>query len=109
MSQKPSHDYQDVLLEAEVAPSQRTRFEKEYERRTGQTPRIGRYYQIQRNKFGAELRVYFNVSEKTAATLEKEFNVERRSGGYRGDREFRINTQKFFWRMVSLGYRLGTN
>lgn len=108
MSRKTSR-YKNVLLEAEVAPSQRTKFQEEYKQRTGQAPRLGKYYQLQRNKFGAELRVYFDASEKTVTRLKTKFTVERRAGGYHGDREFRINTQNFFWHMVKRGYRLGEN
>lgn len=51
-----------LLLEAEVAPSGNTRFQKRYLAATGTavSPGAPEYYQSQNNKWGAELRAYFN-------------------------------------------------
>lgn len=100
----------DVFLEVEV-PSKRSRsFEQRYEAITGVAPTIGNGYQIQENKWGLEVRVYFNCEED----LEDEFtsvdvHVERGGRPYKANRIYRVNDREFFWALVNNGYRLGEN
>jgi len=105
-----SNKLNDVFLEAEVNPKGTGRFEEEYREITGQTPALGDGYQHQKNKWGRELRVYFNCVED----LEDEFTsldvyVEQGERPYRNEYQYRTNNPDFFWALVRLGYQLGKN
>lgn len=100
----------DVVLEVEVNPKGCTNFEGDYALLTGVTPVVGDHYQLQPNKWGRELRVYFNTTED----LSDEFTnigvyVEEGGRPYRGQWRYRINDREFFWAVVRAGYRLGIN
>ncbi|MGY0561104.1 hypothetical protein ACW7G2_10360 [Luteimonas sp. A277] len=100
----------DVLLEAEVKPESKAQFEAEYHALTGQMPTEGAHFQPQPNKWGAELRVYFNCE----VDLSDEFadlgiSVEEGARPYRSRWRYRINNNEFFWALVTAGYRLGPN
>lgn len=100
----------DVLLEAEVSPEKQNQFEADYYALTGQMPTEGAHYQAQPNKWGAELRVYFNSD----TDLSDEFsalhiNVEEGRRPYHSQCRYRVNNNDFFWELVKSGYRLGGN
>lgn len=100
----------DVLLEVEVNPSGASRFEDEYREITGDPPTPGSGYQQQKNKWGREVRVYFNSEEN----LKDEFTsidvcVDHGQRPYRDQWRYRTNNSDFFWELVRRGYRLGRN
>ena len=101
------------LLEAEVAPRGQASFRKRYKAATGLsvTPGRPKHYQNQPNKWGAELRVYFN-DHGTAATLAASgFHVEYPRRGYMaGKYRYRVNDKGLWWALVEDdGLRLGPN
>jgi hypothetical protein len=100
-----------LLLEAEVAPSARARFESRYLAATGVavTPGNPRHYQNQPDKWGAELRVYFNDPGMAAVLHAKGVHVESNRRGYKsGEYRFRFNDNKLWWKLVvDYGLRLG--
>jgi hypothetical protein len=110
-SQAPS--IRDVLLEAEVASTKHSEFEERYSRATGQTVSPGRpsHYQDQPNKWGAELRVYFNDADLAAKLSARGMNVENRVTGYlSGAYAYRVNDNDYWWQLVERdGLRLGRN
>ena len=102
-----------MLLEAEVAPNVFNQFEARYRAATGQniSPGTTPHYQEQTNKWGAELRVYFNDSAVASTFRSAGFNVEVRSTGYlSGEYRFRVNNSDLWWKLVeSRGLTLGQN
>ncbi len=102
-----------VLLEAEVAPGSQSRFEKRYHAATGVSVSPGSppHYQSQGNKWGSELRVYFNDLAMAASLSAVGLNVEKARSGYRsGEYRFRVNDNRFWWKLVETsGLRLGLN
>lgn len=102
-----------LLLEAEVSPGGRTRFESRYQAATGTAVSPGRpeHYQIQGNKWGAELRVYFNDHAMATALKASGIHVEGPRKGYKsGEYSYRFNDNKLWWKFVeNEGMRLGLN
>jgi hypothetical protein len=102
-----------ILLEAEVSPSSQTRFQKRYLAATGVsvTPGSPPHYQSQSNKWGSELRMYFNDHAMAATLSALGLTVERGRNGYRsGEYRFRVNDNKLWWKLVETsGLRLGLN
>lgn len=102
-----------ILLEAEVAPGSQTRFANRYLAATGVSVSPGSppHYQSQRNKWGSELRVYFNDPAMAASLSAVGLNVEQGRNGYRsGEYRFRVNDNRFWWKLVETsGLRLGLN
>ncbi|MBK9496140.1 MAG: hypothetical protein IPO08_16840 [Xanthomonadales bacterium] len=102
-----------VLLEAEVAPRGRTRFEGRYLAATGivVSPGTPEHYQTQINKWGAELRVYFNDHAMATALKASGVTVEGPRRGYKsGEYRYRFNDNKLWWKLVETqGLRLGLN
>lgn len=102
-----------LLLEAEVAPSAKTRFERRYQAATGTavSPGSPEHYQSQSNKWGAELRVYFNAPAMAAALKASGVHVEGPRRGYKsGEYKYRFNDNKLWWKLVEdQGMRLGLN
>jgi hypothetical protein len=103
--------YGRILLEVEISPKSLESFRTRYRGITGRAPRIGQFLQVQDNKWGAECRAYFDTDAGTFRRLRRRgFHIEQRQGrGYRGDYEYRINSQAFFWELIGHGYRLGPN
>jgi hypothetical protein len=102
-----------LLLEAEVAPSAQARFEKSYKTATRQTVSPGHpeHYQNQPNKWGSELRVYFNDPGMAASLEASGVHVEHRQKGYKaGEYRYRFNDNGLWWKLVKdYGMRLGPN
>ena len=102
-----------VLLEAEVAPSGKARFEKRYQAATGSavSPGMPEHYQSQKNKWGAELRVYFNDPAMAMVLKASGVNVEGPRRGYKsGEYKYRFNDSRRWWKLVEdEGLRLGLN
>jgi hypothetical protein len=100
----------DVVLEVEVNPNGAGRFEERYQAITGESPELGIGYQHQENKWGLEVRVYFNSD----VDLSDEFttidvHVEQGARPYRQRWVYRVNDREFFWALIDDGYRLGEN
>jgi hypothetical protein len=100
----------DVVLEVEVNPNAAARFESRYSAAAGSNPRLGVGYQHQPNKWGLEVRVYFN----SPIDMSDEFTsvdvyVEQGKRPYRKRWTYRLNDREFFWALVDAGYRLGEN
>lgn len=113
MSRFPTLDTDGFLLEAEVAPKGHAEFEARYSAATKRivSPGSPIHYQNQSNKWGAELRVYFN-NDDVAATLRKAgLHVEHPRLGYKsGDYKYRANDNELWWELVeSHGLHLGLN
>lgn len=102
-----------LLLEAEVAPGAKARFEKRYQAATGiaVSPGAPEWYQSQSNKWGAELRGYFNDPAMAAALQAYGVHVEGPRSGYKsGEYSYRFNDSKLWWKLVEdQGMRLGLN
>ncbi len=102
-----------LLLEAEVAPSGRARFEKRYQAATSiaVSPGSPEHYQSQSNKWGAELRVYFNDHAMATAFRASGVHVEGPRNGYKsGEYRYRFNDNSLWWKLVEIeGLRLGPN
>ncbi len=102
-----------LLLEAEVAPSGKTRFENRYQAATGYavSPGNPEHYQSQSNKWGAELRVYFNDDAMATTLKAYGVHVEGPRKGYKaGQYRYRFNDNKLWWKLVeNQSLRLGLN
>lgn len=102
-----------ILLEAEISPQQQHQFEMRYHAATGNFISPGQpvEYQSQNNKWGAELRIYFNDPELAGKFREKGFHVEFHSQAYRSDKFiYRINNNDLWWELIEEhGLRLGMN
>jgi hypothetical protein len=102
-----------LLLEAEVARKAQTRFEKRYAKATGiaVSPGEPRYYQDQPDKWGAELRVYFNDPGMAASLEAMGVHVEFPRKGYKaGEYRYRFNDNNLWWKLVEeYALRLGPN
>lgn len=102
-----------LLLEAEVPPKSQSRFEKRYEAATKHAvlPGKPKHYQNQPNKWGTELRVYFNDPGMAASLTAVGKHVEHPRRGYQaGKYQYRVNDNKFWWKLVEeSGFRLGMN
>jgi hypothetical protein len=100
-----------LLLEAEVAPRAQVKFAHRYHAATGQAVTTGSpvHYQNQPNKWGAELRVYFNDPGMAVALATEGYHVENSLKAYQGQNyRFRINSKKLWWALVeNHGLRLG--
>ena len=103
-----------LLLEAEVSPNKKSSFEKRYQKATGKIVSPGKpgHYQSQSNKWGAELRVYFNNRAMATALKASGVHVEgpSRKGYKSGEYRYRFNNSKLWWKLVEeQGLRLGLN
>lgn len=103
-------DATDVVLEVEVNPNAVCEFESWYQAETGLKPKLGVGYQRQPNKWGLEVRVYFN----TEVDMSNEFasigvHVEQGKRPYRKRWVYRLNNRTFFEKLIAAGYRLGQN
>lgn len=102
-----------VLLQAEVAPGQQREFEHHYQAVTGVavTPGNPSHYQSQPNKWGSELRVYFNDKSLVSNIESLGVNVEGPRNGYMSNQySFRFNDNDLWWALVEHhGLRLGPN
>lgn len=102
-----------ILLEAEVARRSQPRFEHRYAAATGTHVKPGNpeSYQNQPNKWGSELRVYFNDDGMRIVLEAKGVHVESRRTGYKSDQyRYRVSDNKLWWALVeNNGLRLGVN
>jgi uncharacterized protein YutD len=103
----------ELLLEAEVVESNRDVFEERYFKATGIELQPSEHYQIQPNKWGIELRGYFN-DDNLAKELNKKIHVEgveNQRSGYRSvEYKYRFNDVELWWKLVeNHGLRLGLN
>jgi hypothetical protein len=102
-----------MLLEAEVAPNGKARFEKRYLTATGiaVSPGSPEHFQCQGNKWGAELRAYFNDHAMATVLKASGVHVEGPRRGYKsGEYRYRFNNNKLWWSLVEgQGLRLGLN
>ena len=102
-----------LLLEAEVAPGAQSKFEKRYHKATGVavTPGSSQHYQDQPNKWGAELRVYFDDPGMAVSLEAHGAHVEYPRKGYMaGKYRYRFNDNNLWWKLVEVyGLRLGVN
>lgn len=113
MAKSVSRAKLDIFLEAEVAPNSQSRFEKRYFAATkvSVSPGSPEYYQSQANKWGTELRIYFNDPGMAATLSATGTHVERGRKGYRsGQYVYRVNDNNLWWKLVEQqGLRLGLN
>lgn len=100
-----------ILLQAEVAPRVQARFEARYQLATGLpvTPGNPVHYQNQPNKWGEEVRIYFNDPGMAVTLAVAGYNVENSLKAYQGQNyRFRVNSKKLWWALVEdHGFRLG--
>jgi hypothetical protein len=96
-------------FQAEVPPQSQANFEEKYFMLTGARPQVGRdgYFPISivttYDKWGPELRIYFPDSGRR---LEFPSGVDVRGGHAPG--MLRINNNDFWWKLVRVGFRLGS-
>lgn len=111
MSRFASLGNHGLLLEAEVSPRGQARFQKRYKAATKHTVLPGKpqHYQSQPNKWGAELRVYFNDPGMAVSLAAVGKHVEHPRKGYMaGQYLYRVNDSKLWWELVEVhGLRLG--
>ncbi len=92
-----------------MPPASQDGFESNYEAATGTqaVPGENGYFPIEvqqaNDKWGSELRVYMPADQE----LELPPGVEVRSGNKPGI--VRINNNQLWWRLVRMGFRLGTH
>jgi len=102
-----------LYLEAEVVSNKQQGFETRYQAATGSTisPGSPQAYQSQNNKWGAELRIYFNDTTIESTLRASGLTVETHNSGYKsGEFSFRVNNNDFWWFLVeSLGATIGQN
>lgn len=106
--QIPAHD---VYLEAECAERRVPKFVDEYWAVTGVYLRPYIDFQVQKDKYGLEGRIYFNSSpDQVAAVRRAGFTVQGpRSRGYLSDKyKYRIDHNDVFWELIRAGHRLRT-
>ena len=100
-----------LFLEAEVAPSGQINFQNRYQSATALVVSPGNpsHYQNQKDKWGAELRVYFNDSSFYDHLKKCGLHVEFPRKGYKsGAYSFRLNNNECWWELVEdHGFRLG--
>jgi hypothetical protein len=105
--------FSGFLLQAEVAPGGQSGFEDRYLSATGDvvSPGHPQHYQSQDNKWGAELRVYFNDPAIISTLNSKSIHVEAGRDGYlSGSYMYRVNNNEWWWELVEVhGLRLGVN
>ena len=101
-----------VWLEAEVHKHKQSEFSQRYLTATGEfvCPGDPLQYQDQPNKWGAELRIYFNMDEDDLSSLRSKYSVEEKRGYLSNRFQYRINDNNLWWQLVEdYGYRLGPN
>lgn len=102
-----------ALLQAEVPSTQQKDFEARYLKATGiAVSPVGQdHYQNQPNKWGAELRVYFNGRDLADSLEALGVHVEGPRSGYMSSQySFRFNDNALWWALVEqYGLRLGPN
>lgn len=100
-------------LEAEITPNRQDDFQDRYHKATGTSVTTGSHpsYQQQSNKWGAELRVYFNDESARTHFESNGINVEANRSGYKsGEYSYRVNNNDVWWELVeTVGLRLGSN
>ena len=111
MSKFAAQGKHGLLLEAEVAPSQQLAFEVRYLQATKRAVKPGttNHYQSQKNKWGSELRIYFNDPGMAVSLAVSGLHVEYSRKGYRAQTyHFRVSDNDFWWKLVEQhGLRLG--
>ncbi len=97
----------ETKLDAEVPEKARERFEKRYYNLTGvrPIPDNHNYYILHpdADKWGVELRIYFIANDNVPRPLNR-MKVTPRPGTKYNDR---INDNKFIWKLIEYGFRLG--
>jgi len=98
-------------FDAEVSKSSQPDFEHHYYLATGQRirPNITADYFSIDNKWGAELRIYFNAREVAIAFRKEGVHVEEWPP-FRSEYRYRINLSRVWWDLVERwGFRIGIN
>jgi len=95
-------------LDIETHPRRRQSLEHRYSHATGQTIDVGNpnYYvwEPSTNKWGSELRIYFNGDLSYMPAALQDIRVDPRPGfGY----EHRVNNNNFVWDLIDYGFLLG--
>lgn len=98
----------NTKLDVETHPRTRQKFENNYFQRTGEVPiedNVNYYiWDETTDKWGSEMRLYFNGNLSTMPTLLREIRVSSRPGsGY----DHRVNNNEFVWRLIDHGFLLG--
>lgn len=98
----------NTKLDVETHPRTRQKFENNYFQRTGEVPiedNVNYYiWDETTDKWGSEMRLYFNGNLSTMPTLLREIRVSSRpSSGY----DHRVNNNEFVWRLIDHGFLLG--
>lgn len=102
-------DFRALLLEVEINPKFKDEFEQDYSQRTGEVVQPNDFYLIQKNKWGRELRIYFDADSDIATHFEDQgYNVETTFARH-PEYQYRISSKDLFWELVEYGYRLGEN
>ncbi|MFA5423323.1 MAG: hypothetical protein WC374_05645 [Phycisphaerae bacterium] len=96
----------NTKLDVETHPRRRASFETEFEQLTGIRPEVDNHnyyvWDEEANKWGTELRIYFNNSENASAALRNMIVSPRPNFGYNA----RINNNSFVWRLIEYGFLL---
>ncbi len=109
MSNRIYSQFTELLLEVEVRPNLAEKFINQYAEITGLRVAPNENFLIQPNKWGRELRIYFDADVMTVQTLVAlGYKVEKRFARH-PEYQYRINNQGLFWDLVHYGYRLGIN
>jgi len=98
----------NTKLDIETHPRRRRTLESQYELLTGdqlQEDNVNYYiWDHTTNKWGAELRIYFNGNLTTMPTILSDFRRTSRPGnGY----DNRINRNDLIWELITCGFRVG--
>ena len=98
----------NVRLECEVKTDRLGNFSKDYKEKAGIDPDLAAVHTVD-DKWGTELRVYFDGDDAADELGSQGYHVENRATGFGSERQYRINNNDLFWEMVNAGFKLGNN
>lgn len=102
-----------TMLEAIIPPHALAGFVQDYSRLKGVKPREGQtgfyVHQVGVDKWGCQLRTTFRADYKELASLEFGSNVHVVGDPANPDVSWRINNNGFWWKLLRLGFEMGTS
>lgn len=99
----------DVQLEVEVSPDQVSNFAKRYMKATKELACGNSNYKEQKNKWGMELKVFFNSKDLYQILSTRNIDVCLNTA-YNTQYKYRLNNNEIWWDLVeNFGFRLGLN
>ncbi len=100
-------DNSTCLIEAEVKDTQVLSFKKTYKELTGSENIDSTHFHSIPNKWGIELRVYYNSNDKTPSEVLSLSTSNSRSGFTAYNK--RINNNEIIFELFKKGFKIGVN